>query len=679
MSPIVFIIVILIFVLAALVGAFFYFGKHNARFTFDIGGQTPKAAGGNDTSSETGFKSRLFGLGIFSGTIIGILIARLWEMQLINYDDYSSQAESNRTRTISVQAPRGRILDRNGNELVSNRSSLCVVAKSDVSSDDIAMQLLANLIGMPKMAVKRKIEDSSEGAQSLRTVAVDVSRRVVAYIDEHATMFDGVTIEQRTQRFYPQGSLCAHVLGYVGKPTEDQLSQTDSDEDSGGTITYESSDTIGQAGVEYQYESVLQGIRGEQAVTVDADGNVLSYTDRVDAEAGNDIVLTIDMDLQKAAETSLKNRIEYLRSLGRTDCNGGSAIALDVTNGEILAMASYPTYTPNVFVGGISNDDWNALSSDEANNPLVNRAISGQYPSASTIKALTSLAALDYGIATASTSYNCTGYWTGFGTGYGQYCWLKTGHGTINLQKGITVSCDVVFYEIGKSFFYSDNSEGMQETFRKWGLGSLTGIDLPGESEGRIPDADWKWNYFTSYSDTDRSWQGGDNTNLAIGQGDLLVTPIQMAAAYAGITQNGSVWRPHVLKSVKSGVGTGSVIDYNSEVSVSVDENQDYLNLVKEGLKGVIYEESEAQASHFTNLTGITVAGKTGSAETNKSQPHGWFIAYAPYEDPKYLVCAMIEYGGYGSEGALNVARDMLGQIYNMPDTSDVMVSVGSQ
>ena len=668
MSPIIVIIIVLAVILVALIAVFLLFGRGGSRFTFDIGGAAPTAAGGSDMSTETGFKTRLFGLDVFAGSIIAVLLGKLWTMQLVSSDEYSAQAESNRTRTISVDAPRGRILDRNGVELVNNRASLTVAAKSDVVQDEVEMQLLGNLIGMPKMAVKRKIENSSGGAQSLRTVAVDVSRRVVAYIGEHPYVFEGVSVEQKTQRHYPQGNLAAHVLGYVGTVSSEQLDASKKS-DSEAAISYSSGDIVGQAGVEYQYESVLQGVKGEQTVYVDASGAVLSYSGSVEARSGSDIVLTLDSKIQSAAEESLQSWIKKRHESGAPDCYGGAAIAMDVTNGEVLAMASAPTFSPSVFVGGVSSDDWNQLSSESAHNPLLNRAVSGQYPSASTIKPLSTFAALDYGIANTGSTYNCTGYWTGFGSGFGQYCWQRSGHGLMTLQTGITFSCDVVFYEIGKGFFYSDTPNGLQDTFRKWGLGSKSGIDLPAEASGRVPDADWKWNYFTSSDDTARSWQGGDNTNLVIGQGDILVTPLQMLCAYAGIATGGTIWRPHVLKGVKAAVGDGSSVDYKTEVARTADEDSSYMDLVHRGLVGVVYEESESQAVHFTNMS-VKVAGKTGSAQTSTEQPTGWFIAYAPADDPKYVVGCVMESSGFGSEGALYVVRDILGALYDQPDTA---------
>ncbi len=674
MSPIVFIATLLAIVLVALV-LLVLINRGEARFTFDIGGATPRASGGGDNSAEKGFKSRLMGLSVFSGSIIGMLFARLWAMQLVSTDDYMQQAELNRTRTISTAASRGRILDRNGEELVTNRPSLCVVASTEVADNEVEIQLLANVLGMPPTAVKRKIQDQTEGAQSLRTVAVDVSRRVVSYIDEHKYLFDGIQVEERAQRHYPMGSRCAHVLGYTGSPTQEQLAESQED-DSEGSIKYESGDIVGQAGIEYQYESVLQGVRGEQTVYVDADGNVLDYATTIEAQDGSDIVLTIDSKVQEAAEQALLDAINRVRKTGNTACDSGCAVCLDVTNGDVIALASYPTFSPNDFVGGISNDDWEMLSSEESGYPLMNRAIAGQYPSASTIKPLSTFAALNYGIASSESGYDCVGFWTGFGQQYGQYCWNHDGHGWMNLREGIVYSCDTVFYEIGKAFFYSDNPEGLQETYRRWGLGEPVGIDLPAESIGRVPDADWKWNYFTQADDYARSWQGGDTTNLVIGQGDLLVTPLQMACVYAGLATHGTIMKPHLLKSVSSHAGDGTIMEYSEEVVRKVDEQESSFALVDDGLYGVIYEESEAQASHFLNMKEV-VAGKTGTAERAGEEPTGWFIAYVPADNPKYVVASCIEQGGFGSDCAMYVVRDIMGAIYGEPDTSTAVDTSG--
>lgn len=669
MNPIVIVIIILSLILCALVVAYFASGQGTKRLRFDIGGFSSSfAQGGSNASAAPDFRARIRGVGIFSSAVIVALFSKLWSMQVLSSSSYTEQAETNRRRTITLPAPRGRILDRNGRVLVGNRPSLVVTALPSVLEDDVELRLLSNVLGIPEPCVRLKIADASAGAQSPRVVSVDVSRRVVAYINAHPSLFPGVAIEDRTQRAYPLNNLCAHVLGYTGTITDDQLKAA-KENNSEDAISYVLGDTLGQAGIEAQYENVLQGIKGEQTVFVDADGNVINRSGSIDPQSGSDVVLTIDADIQKAAEDSLNAHIERLRGNGMSECYGGCALAMEVETGEILAMASAPSFSPSLFVGGISYDDWQSLSSEKAHNPLLNRSMCGQYPSASTIKPFSSLAALDYGIATPESSYVCTGYWTGLGSQFGQYCWLHSGHGRMTIQTGITNSCDVVFYEIGKAFFFSKTQDGMQKTFKEWGLGAKTGIDLPGELEGRVPDAAWKEKHFANYNEDARKWQGGDLTNLAIGQGDLLVTPLQMLSAYATFANGGVRVCPHLMKSIKSSMGTGSVIDYKAPDLEAINIKQEYFDVVKRGLVGVIYEESQAQASHFTNMK-EKVAGKTGTAETSHTSPTGWFIAYAPVDHPKYVVASMIEDGGFGADGALYVVRDILGALFGEPDSS---------
>lgn len=676
MNFVVILIVLLTVLICALMAAFLLKVKSSRRFTLDIGGGTPRASGGSENSPSSHFKSRINATGIFAGTIIGALFMRLWNMQVISSSSYTEQAEKNRTRSISTHAARGRILDRNGAVLVGNRPSLVVLAEQSVLDDEAELQILAALIGIPKAVLRLKIEDSSQGLQRGRVIAVDVSRRVISFINAHPSLFGGVSIEARSQRSYPLGSLAGQVLGYTGIITSEQLKASQGNQDE-GKITYEPGDVVGQSGIEASYENVLQGIKGEQVVFVDADGNIVNHSSSVEAQSGSDVVLTLDADIQKVAEDSLSSTIKRLQEHGKPDCFGGCAIAMDVTNGEIIAMASAPSFSPNMFVGGISSDDWDMLSSKSSHNPLLNRGIGGQYPSASTIKPLSALAALNEGIATPQSSYMCTGYWTGFGAAFGQYCWLHTGHGPMTLQTGITHSCDVVFYEVGKGFFYSSNKDGLQQMFKKWGLGSKSQIDLPGELQGRIPDEAWKREYFASYPDDAKAWQGGDNTNLAIGQGDLLVTPLQMLCVYAGIANRGSIPQPHLMKSIKSTSNSGSIIDYKCSTRISIDEKDEYMDLIQRGLYGVIYEESQAQASHFTNMK-EKVAGKTGTAETSHETPTGWFIAYAPYDKPRYVVASVLENSGFGSDGAMYVVRDILGALYHEPDTSTMVDTTGA-
>ena len=674
-----FLIVIICVVLAiALIVVLLVFGRSEANFTFDIGGAAPRAAGGSDSSSEKTVSGRLVGLAVGVGAVFSVLLARLWSMQLVSSEEYLEQAENNRTSTVYTPAPRGRILDRNGVELVGNRASLTVVATAEVLEDEIEMHLLGNLIGMPLQAVRRKIQDTSEGYQSPRVVSVDVSRRVVAYIGEHPEAFPGVTVQQRTQRSYPHGSLAAHVLGYTGTITSEQL-EASQNGDAG--VTYRSGDVVGQTGVELQYESILQGTRGEQKVFVDAGGNVLGYSTNIEPQSGSDLVLSLDLKIQQAAEDSLKRVMQDQKERGWAAV-AGCAVALDCTNGEVLAMASFPTFSPSVFTGGISQADWDALQKEDAHFPMLNRVIAGQYPSGSVIKPLTTFASLDYGVATKESSWYCSGWWSWSGSSEDSTimkCWQESGHGGMDLVSGITYSCDVVFYEIGKGFFFNDEPEGMQETFRRYGLGSVTGIDLAGEAEGRVPDAEWKWSYFKElgYPDADCEWKGGDNCNIAIGQGDLLVTLLQMACTYCSIANKGPVWRPHLMKGVRAQVGEGFVTEYKPEMTRDVDESDEFRAIVADGMEGVIYEEDPVQTTHWTNLS-VKVHGKTGTGEQIAADRSiCWFGAYAPADDPKYVVFANIDGGLSGATTAMYVARDILGAIYDEPDTSSASSTNG--
>ena len=665
---------------AAIIGSLIFMRGYSGKFTFDTkNGTKPRASEGEGNTAGLAYKGRFTMLAVGVGAMFTTLIAKLWSMQMVSSDYYDELAVSNRTRTVTTAAPRGRILDRNGVELVRNRASLAVTAYRDLANDPVLVRHLANVLGMPYTAVLRNIQDNTEGAQAQHTIATDVRRSTVAYIQEHAGEFTGVSIADRTEREHPYGTLACHVLGYTGTITSEQLKAQAEQETTEGSIVYSSGDVVGQAGVESRYESLLQGIRGEQTVTVDAAGNVTGQVGEVPPRAGSDIKLTIDVNIQRACEEGLAYAIEIAQRAGYGDAKCGACLCLDCTNGEILGMASAPTFDPSVFVGGVSSDVWSELNSDESGNPLLNRAIGGQYMSASTIKAFSALAGLEYGIYSSTRTTTCTGFWTGNGPAYGKYCWNHSGHGTLNLEQGIVYSCDPVFYDIGHDFYYDEkNPEGLQEMFRRWGLGSKTGVDLPSEASGRVPDAEWKQNYFSDYSDEDRAWNPGDMTNIVIGQGDILVTPLQMATAYAGICMDGLEYTPHVFLSAVSRSGEGDAYLYNEtgtkeRLTAKVNDESD-LDLVKEGLVGVIYEETPSTAAHFRNLP-VTVAGKTGSGEKSGEDPYSWFVVYAPADDPKYVVASLVERGGFGATTSLHAVRHVLGVIYDSPDDAAISFS----
>ncbi len=641
-----------------------FLGKDKIKI--DMSSQSGVSGGSEDTSADKVLTSRLKGLGLFSGGIIAVLMGRLWAMQLVSTDDYKQKAESNRTRTILTPAPRGRILDRNGVPLVDNRPCPTVTATPEVIKDPIEIQLLANMLGMPQMAVRRKIQDQSEGAQAARTIAIDVPRRIIAYLGGHADVFKGIDVEERAQRHYPYGNLAAHVLGYTGPVTKEQLDNSKQKTDE-GQVTYSIGDIVGQAGVEMQYESVLQGVRGEQKVHVDVDGHILDYGETIPGKSGNDVVLTIDKRIQMAAERGLKKAIHKAHLQGNPQCKSGGIICIDVRDGSIIACASEPSFSPSVFIGGISYQDWEKLSDEKSGYPLMNKAISGQFPAASTIKPLSAFAGLNYGMCDMSSMYYCTGFWTGMGKGHGKRCWKETGHGNIGLQDSITYSCDVVYYEIAKAFYNSKHPEGLQETYRRWGLEKPTGVDLPAEAVGRIPDAKWKWENFTSSPDVDRRWQGGDTANIVIGQGDFLVTCIQMAEVYAGLATHGKEYKPHVLKCVKSQTDPTPLLEYKPEIFNETEEKPEYYDLIDAGLLGVIEIETPIVTEEFNKIP-KRIAGKTGTGERPPDlAPTAWFCCYGPYEDPEYVVATVVENAGFGASTAMYAAREVMSALFD-PD-----------
>ena len=656
---------------AAIIGALLFLRGYSGKFTFDTAtGTRPRASEGEGSTSGVKSNGRFKLLTAGVGAVFAAIVAKLWSMQMVSSDHYDELAEKNRTRVVTTPAPRGRILDRNGEPIVDNRSSLAIVAYRDLAENTVVVRHLANVLGMPYMAVLRNIQDNTEGAQSQHTIASDVRRSTIGYIMEHIDQFPGVNITARTERFYPNGTLACHLVGYTGTVTQEQLDAQDelTDEERAGKIVYQSGDQVGQSGVEYYYENLLQGIRGEQTVRVDADGNVTGQADAVPAKPGSDIKLTIDLKIQRACEEGLKKAFEVAENTGNSP-SGGSCVCIDCTNGEVLGMASAPTFDPSVFVGGVSSDAWSQLNDDEGGHPLLNRVIGGQYMSASTIKPFTSLAGMEYGVYTAGMSSTCTGWWTGLGEAWGKKCWLESGHGVRNLETGIRDSCDVVFYDLGKNFFYDkDNPEGLQEMYRRWGLGSKTGIDLPSEAAGRVPDSAWKEEYRKDWSADQRAWNAGDMTNIAIGQGDILVTPLQMAVAYCGLAMGGVEWTPHVLLSAVARDGEGDAYAYEPKKRLTAKiETEGAMDVVYRGVHSMIYEESPVTAAHFTNLP-VEVAGKSGTGEKDGEDPYGWFIAYAPFDDPKYVVCAMVERGGYGSTCAMPAVRTVLGALYDAPD-----------
>ena len=620
-------------------------------------------------------KSRFAALGIVVIVMLAALLVRLWAMQVLAGESYAAQAENNRVREISIDAPRGSIYDRNGVPLVVNRAALSVSV--DPSEDSVRLLLvrsqnadesddptrreieerfgrLGELLDMTSTEVWEKVSDTRVEALRPRVVAVDVPIEVVSQLAEQQTEFPAVEVDEIAVREYPQGRLAAHLLGYTGEISETELAASD---DNAG---YELGDVVGKTGVEAQYENVLQGDKGWRRIEVNASGKAQRVVSEQSPVPGRDIRLSVDIEVQRVAEKALADAIDEAHRQNFPSAKAGSAVVLDLKTGEVVAMASAPTYDPSIFLGPISTAEWETLTDKSSEYPLNNRAIMSAYAPASTFKAITGLAGLEYGVTYENKTYTCQGEWTEMGEQWPKWCWKHSGHGTISMRTGVEKSCDVVFYEIGYEFYKRDKEE-LQTMARSFGLGSKLGIDLPGEVKGRIPDAEWKKEFNADYPEY-QMWLPGDTVNMSIGQGDLLTTPLQLAAVYGAIGNGGTLMTPHVMLEVLPGVGEQGK-DYEPTVAAEGDVSDTSLAVMRRALVDVT---TEGTALPVFRGFDVTVAGKTGTAEVAGKDDYAWFAAFAPAEDPRYAVAVVIEQGGHGGSVAGPAARQILAQLFGL-------------
>lgn len=636
-------------------------GKKSSRFklgrkaakNMPTGTESLDGAGGDAAVST---RRRFLGFFGLAGAAIGALAVKLWSMQVISGSQYTAQAESNRITEYTTIAPRGRILDRNGKELVGNRSSFAVLLAAESKDDTAVLDRLSAVLGIPRETVSQLAQSETEGAQADRVISLDVDEREVAYISEHPQAFPGVSIESRTVRTYPNGTVAAHVLGYTGTISQEELKQQRDG------VSYESGDIVGKSGAEQAFEGYLQGDRGVKRVEINAAGEVVNTVDSINPVQGNDVKLTIDLKVQKVAEKALARAIETAHSTGYGNAEAGAIVCLNCKTGEVIAMASAPTFDPLQFVGGISADTWDEMTSDDSGYPLSNRCIAGLYPAASTFKGFTGLAGLQYGYASDTKTWDCKGTWTGFGKDWPQKCWNTSGHGKIGFHMGVVESCDVVFYEIAKSFYTADNEgTNLQDYLKSWGFGSKTGIELSGEAQGRVPTPEWK-KEFNRDAPESQTWLPGDMSNLIIGQGDLLVTPLQVACGYAGIA-TGTVPKPVLLSQVLASDGKTTVVDGAAFRGSTMkpeftDEN---IKIMRDGLRGVVTDGSVKGV--FSSL-GVNTSGKTGTGEVAGKDNYGWYVGFGPTEDPEYVCVCCIEQGGSGATCAAPAVRSVLASAF---------------
>ena len=597
---------------------------------------------GRASSAGSGINSRFTAMGVLVAAIFGSLTVKLWTLQILEGGRYGRDAQENLYTTVSTPAPRGIIYDADGAVLVNNRNILTILAEGAVADDRDVVRRLSVLLGIPYNIVRQRIQDTSNGAQSQRVVVNDASLRDAAYIAEHPEAFPGVLTQTRTERNYPMGALAAHLLGYTGTVTEEQLNSVAK----GRSLV--SGDFVGQTGIEEAYDALLAGDHGVRTLIVDSSGSVKQVVSETEATRGSDVYLTIREGVQHAADQALRDLIAPKGVIGQGIGTAGSLVCLDCTNGEIIAMASYPTFDPGKFVGGISQEVWERFNTEKSRYPLMNRAIAGTYPMASTFKAFTGFAGMHHGFVDKKKTWECGGTWTGFGEDYPQSCWNLYGHGRLDFETSIFESCDITFYEIAKDFWDHRAEIGdtaMQDYIKLFGYEAATGIDIAGEAIGRIPTPEWKAEYFKDEPE-EAQWVPGDMSNMVIGQGYVLGTCLQLAVAYGGVATGGKIVKPHLLREVRNSEGT-TVISKEGGIDREIDIPADHVKLMHAGMKRVAIEGDVSAL-----FVDMDVAAKTGTAEVAGKRDQGVFACFAPTNNPKYVVASIIEEGGAGAESA---------------------------
>ncbi|MDI6717316.1 MAG: penicillin-binding protein 2 [Actinomycetota bacterium] len=606
-------------------------------------------------------KKRLIILASITVVVFVVLISRLWFMQVIGGQKYVELAEGNYVRVIPIDAPRGVIYDRNGNVLVNNRPSIGVALSPQVvEKHPEIIPKLSKILGIPVSKIEEKLTERKADPLKPRVIMMDVGDQALAYIEEHNMELPGVDVVTESIRAYSYGTLGAHILGYLGEISEEEMKSLK------GSGDYMLGDIVGKTGVENVYEGLLRGQKGNQQLEVNAVGRPLGVIKTQDPIPGHNLMLTIDLGIQQVAEQALEEAIESARNQpkDKTKADGAAAVVIDPQNGEILAMASYPTYNPEVFVGGISKENWKQLIDKKNNYPLNNRAVMA-FPPGSTFKPVTLIGAMADGLVGRGEKFVCTGKWTGLGKKWAKFCWDHSGHGKVGLSRAIAESCDTVFYILGYRF-YKQTKERLQYWSRIFGFGVQTGVDLPTEMKGRIPDKKWK-KWFNRNNGVDyQRWYPGDTINMAIGQGDLLVTPLQLASFYAAIANGGTIYRPHLGKAMISWDGkVRRDFKPKPEDKRELPISKDIIRFTQLALEKVTTEGTAKGA--FYGFP-VSVAGKTGTAQVKKKDDYAWFVGYAPADNPKYLAVVMVEQGGHGGTIAAPAVRKILAAALGIDD-----------
>ena len=663
--------------------------------------------------------------------IIGIvLIVKLFSLQIVHGAEYREQSNTRLTRESVLEAARGDILDRTGATLVTSDTQFALeMYKTKIDDNELNISILNMINVLEKYGVSypdsfpisinpynftiegeelttwkeendfdenigaeeafyefvnkyeitnttnideiRKIlairyQITIEGYSSTKsiTIAENIPREAVAEFSESADKFAGINISVKPIREYTSGSLASHILGYA--------SQISSEEYATRKDTYSQNDIIGKTGIEYVFEEYLKGKNGTRQIDMAVDGTTTAEYIAEEAIEGSDIVLTIDANLQKVTEDALAANIQKIASGGfgqRFDTNAGACVVMNVNSGEILAMASYPTYNPADFVGGISTENWNNYNNNTA-HPLVNKAVQNSYSPGSTFKMITAIAGLESGAINLNTVINDTGRYTKY-RDFQPVCWYYTdyhrGHGRLNVSGAIEKSCNYFFYETADRM----GIDTLAKYAKYFGLGGKTGVELPSEANGSVASPETK----AQLHPDDPSWYAADTLQAAIGQNDNSFSPVQMARYISMLSNGGNRIEPTIVKTIRNSDGSEVSKDeiesfVNQKLGIQEEEiedieiNQEYLDAVLAGMESVTQDSSGTAYVRFKDFD-ISVGGKTGSAEAAGDKVNAWFVGFAPFENPEIAIVVIVENGGHGNYTA-EVVRDIMEEYFGM-------------
>lgn len=574
------------------------------------------------------FSSRLQFLRVVAVCIILVLIGRAGYLQVYDGELYARLAEGNRIRIIPAEAARGTFYDRNGELLVTNRPGFTVslLPLTEPISPEVIARVSA-LIHVPVEEIQKKI-DAHIGFDPIR-IKNDVLPDIVSIIEEQKDSYPGVVVEVLPVRDYIFGEYAAHVFGYVSEINEEELERRKGE-------GYKSGDIIGKFGLERVYDKEVRGIKGGEQVEVDVSGRPVQILGRQSPIPGNDLVLTIDSHIQEAAERAVDDQLAAVHA------HAAAAVVMNPQTGEILAMVSRPAFNPNLFAGGISTVNWNMLNNNPY-HPMDNKAITGEYPPGSTFKIVTGTAALTEHKVTAQEKIFDSGrHWIIPKTNAG-----GEALGWIDFEQAMAHSDNVYFYEMGNRL----GVDTLERYARLFGLGTRTGIDLPYEAEGLVPNRKYKADNYE-----DGEWYLSETFDAAIGQGFNLVTPLQAAMVVSEIAANGQRYRPHLVQRIVD-VNGNTVREIKPELLSTLEVDPSVIHHVQEGLHSVTKLGTGTEL--FAGFP-VDIAGKTGTAENSQGRDHSWFVAYGPYKNPNVVVAVIVEQGGFGSVAAGPIARRIL-------------------